>query len=227
LLREFLDPRKAPIRRRLHRSYDQSDLRHRRHHFDELVLQFKEQAQGLIDGGADYLLLETCQDTRNIKAATLGIEQAIQACGVRIPTAVSGTIEPMGTMLAGQTAEALVTSLLHLDLLYIGLNCATGPEFMTDPIRSLSELSPFRIACVPNAGLPDENGCYLETPEMLSRVLDRFIAKGWINLVGGCCGTHEGHIEHLTKLVQGKKTASPHPQSQILALRRRLPGNHG
>src|SRR6185369_16743808 len=104
--------------------------------------------------------------------------------------AVSGTIEPMGTMLAGQSIEALLASLSHLKLLYLGLNCATGPEFMTDAIRSLAKLSPFPVACVPNAGLPDENGCYLETPEMVSAVLARFMERGWLNVVGGCCGTH-------------------------------------
>ena len=95
----------------------------------------------------------------------------------------------MGTMLAGQSVEALATALENRELLYIGLNCATGPEFMTDHIRSLARLAPFRVACVPNAGLPDENGCYLESPEMVAQVLSRFVENGWINVVGGCCGT--------------------------------------
>ncbi len=182
--------------------------------FEELVSQFRQQSRALIQGGVDYLLIETCQDTRNIKAAALGAELAFEDTGKKIPLAVSGTIEAMGTMLAGQSVEALLDSLSHLDLLYIGLNCATGPEFMTDHIRSLAKLSPFPIACVPNAGLPDENGCYLETPEMVSRVLDRFISNEWINLVGGCCGTHPGHIHSLTQLVHGKTPRKPSPQSR-------------
>lgn len=173
--------------------------------FEALQENFYTQAEGLFDGGVDYFLLETSQDTRNVKAGLLALEKLSSERQVKIPVAVSGTIEPMGTMLAGQSVEAFLASLAHWDLLYIGLNCATGPEFMTDHIRSLAQLSPFRVACVPNAGLPDENGCYLETPQMVSRVLDRFIAKGWINLIGGCCGTHAGHIEALTELARGKE----------------------
>jgi len=172
--------------------------------FDELIENFYIQARALMKGGVDYFLLETCQDTRNIKAAILGIDRLVQEVtqenGHPIPIAISGTIEPMGTMLAGQSVEALLASVSHLDLLYIGLNCATGPEFMTDAIRSLAKSSPFRVACVPNAGLPDENGCYLETPEMVSKVLSRFVEQGWINLLGGCCGTHAGHIQSLAEL---------------------------
>jgi 5-methyltetrahydrofolate--homocysteine methyltransferase len=106
----------------------------------------------------------------------------------------------MGTMLAGQSVDALAISLEHRDLLYLGLNCATGPEFMTDHIRTLAELARTRVACVPNAGLPDENGRYLETPEMLARTLLRFGENGWLNLLGGCCGTHRGHIEKLAEI---------------------------
>jgi 5-methyltetrahydrofolate--homocysteine methyltransferase len=170
--------------------------------FDELVAQFAAQARGLHEGGADYFLIETCQDTRNIKAAILGVQQVNAQTGEPLPIAVSGTIEPMGTMLAGQSVEALATSLEHVELLYLGLNCATGPDFMTDHIRSLSGLARTRIACVPNAGLPDENGHYLESPEMLGRVLDRFAKEGWLNLVGGCCGTHAGHIAELARLAR-------------------------
>lgn len=185
--------------------------------FDELIENFYIQARALMKGGVDYFLLETCQDTRNIKAAILGIDRLFQEisqktnqetsqnAGHSIPIAISGTIEPMGTMLAGQSIEALLASVAHLDLLYIGLNCATGPEFMTDAIRSLAKASPFRVACVPNAGLPDENGCYLETPEMVSKVLSRFVEQGWINLLGGCCGTHAGHISSLAELASRSK----------------------
>lgn len=180
-------------------------------HFDLLVEHFYVQAKALTDAGADYLLLETCQDTRNIKAALLAMDRAFTELGYEIPVAVSGTIEPMGTMLAGQSVEALVASLAHRKLLYLGLNCATGPEFMTDHIRSMAKLSPFRVACVPNAGLPDENGCYLETPSMVAKVLDRFIDEGWINVVGGCCGTHSGHIHSLADHVAGKKPRLPKP----------------
>jgi 5-methyltetrahydrofolate--homocysteine methyltransferase len=181
--------------------------------FEKLVGNFYKQAKGLYDGGVDYFLLETCQDTRNVKAGLLGIEKLMEEAPEleRIPTAVSVTIEPMGTMLAGQSIEALVTSLDHLDLLYIGLNCATGPEFMTDHIRSLSALCGTRTACVPNAGLPDENGKYIETPEMIGRVLQRFGEAGWLNLIGGCCGTVKEHIKVLSELAPKLQPRKPTP----------------
>jgi len=177
--------------------------------FEELIQNFYQQAKGLYEGGADYFLLETCQDTRNIKAGILGIQKFLIEVKEPIPIAVSVTIEAMGTLLAGQTIDALAASLAHEDLLYLGLNCATGPEFMTDPIRTLAGFTKTLVACVPNAGLPDENGKYLETPEMIVRVIDRFIEAGWINLIGGCCGTTAPHISAMAKLAQGKTPRKP------------------
>jgi 5-methyltetrahydrofolate--homocysteine methyltransferase len=171
--------------------------------FDELIEHFSVQARGLLDGGADYLLLETCPDTRNVKAGLLAIEALARARGERIPVAVSGTIEPTGTMLAGQTAEALWVSVSHVDLLYIGLNCATGPEFMADHLRALSEVARTRVACVPNAGLPDEDGNYPESPAHLAATVGRFVDSGWLNLVGGCCGTRPEHVTALAERVRG------------------------
>ncbi len=182
--------------------------------FRQLQEHYRIQVRGLLEGGVDYLLLETCQDTRNIKAGFLGCKQAMKEVGIEVPMALSVTIEAMGTMLAGQSIESLLASVAHEDLLYLGLNCATGPEFMTDYIRSLAETSPFPVSCVPNAGLPDENGCYLETPEMVSGVLARFVDRGWVNVVGGCCGTHAGHIEALEQLVRGKAPHLPKPASR-------------
>ncbi len=176
--------------------------------FEELVHNFAVQAEGLTQGGSDYLLVETCQDTRNVKAALLGCERAFRKLGWAIPVAVSGTIEPMGTMLAGQSVESLAASLEHVELLYLGLNCATGPEFMTDHLRSLAAMSSFPVSCVPNAGLPDENGHYLESPEMLARSLRRFCEQGWLNVVGGCCGTQMGHISAIAQAVKGLKPRS-------------------
>lgn len=172
--------------------------------FAELIENFYVQAKGLIDGGADYLLIETAQDSRNIKAALLAIEKLEHERGEDYLTAVSGTIETMGTMLAGQSVDALLASVMHRDLFYIGLNCATGPDFMTDHIRTLAQYSPFRIACVPNAGLPDEDGCYLETPSMMGKVLSQFIDQGWINFVGGCCGTREDHVQSFSDIVKNR-----------------------
>jgi 5-methyltetrahydrofolate--homocysteine methyltransferase len=173
--------------------------------FDQLRQHFYEQCKALVEGGVDILLIETCQDTRNIKAALLGAQQLMEELGRRIPVMVSGTIEPMGTMLAGQTADALCASVSHVDLLSIGLNCATGPEFMTDHIRTLSEMSSTRISCYPNAGLPNEDGKYLETPQSLAAQLERFIDHGWVNIVGGCCGTTAPHIKAIAEMAEGKK----------------------
>lgn len=179
--------------------------------FDELQEQFYQQVKGLYDGGADYFLIETCNDTSNVKAALTAIDRLHEEVADPLPVAVSGTIEPMGTMLGGQGVDALLTSIAQRDLLYIGLNCATGPEFMTDHIRTLAEMAPFPVACVPNAGLPDENGQYLETPELLGNVISRFIEKGWLNVLGGCCGTHSGHVHRLREIADKAKPRAPHP----------------
>ena len=168
--------------------------------FQQLIDSFREQGRAMIAGGADYLLIETCQDTRNIKAGLIGVRELSEELGRRIPVAVSGTIEPMGTMLAGQPAEALAISVSHHDLLYVGLNCATGPAFMTDHVRALSELALTGVGCAPNAGLPDEDGNYLETPEMLRAAMARFLGNGWLNVIGGCCGTMPAHIRALSAL---------------------------
>src|SRR2546423_3051433 len=137
-----------------------------------------------------------------IRAGVLGISRFRETLPAeeRVPVAVSGTIEAMGTMLAGQSVDALAISLEHRELLYLGLNCAAGREFMTDHIRPLAQLARTRVAGVPNAGLPDEKGRYLETPEMLARTLSRFGENGWLNLLGGCCGTHLGHIARLAEI---------------------------
>jgi 5-methyltetrahydrofolate--homocysteine methyltransferase len=177
--------------------------------FDDLANAYREQAAGLVEGGVDLLLLETTQDTLNAKAGLEGIDQANRELGCEIPVAVQGTIEAMGTLLAGQDAEAFYTSLAHRDLLWIGFNCATGPEFMTDHIRTLAGLSRFPVACVPNAGLPDEEGRYNETPQRLAATLSRFVEAGWLNLVGGCCGTGPEHIRLLAQLASGKATRKP------------------
>jgi len=173
--------------------------------FPELRDQYYAQAQALVEGGADFLLVETCQDTRNVKAALLAIDRLGAELGRRIPIMVSGTIEPMGSMLAGQTADAFCASIMHASLLAIGLNCATGPEFMTDHLRTISEMTPTRVSCHPNAGLPNEEGKYLETPDSLAAALERFLDNGWLNIVGGCCGTTDAHIQAIAQMAERKR----------------------
>jgi 5-methyltetrahydrofolate--homocysteine methyltransferase len=162
--------------------------------FDELTAAYEEQVRGLLDGGVDLLLLETSQDLLNVKAAYTGIQQAFKQKGNEVPLMISATIEPMGTTLAGQTIEAFYISIEHMNPIAVGLNCATGPEFMQDHLRSLANLSASAVSCYPNAGLPDEEGLYHETPETLAQKLAGFAQEGWLNIVGGCCGTTPEHI---------------------------------
>ena len=185
--------------------------------FEELANDYHIQASGLIEGGVDVLLLETSQDTLNVKAGLEGIDRAFAELGIQVPVAVQGTIEPMGTLLAGQDAEAFYTSLAHRDLLWIGINCATGANFMTDHIRTLSSLSKFPVACLPNAGMPDEDGNYNETPENMAETVGRFAESGWVNIVGGCCGTVSEHIKLLSEMANGKTVRSVNeiPDSRV------------
>src|SRR6266478_5173602 len=173
--------------------------------FEELREAYYIQAKGLLEGGVDFLLIETSQDTRNIKAALLAIQSLSKETGAQVPFIISVTIEPMGSMLAGQTIEAMWASLRFAKPLAFGMNCATGPEFMTDHIRTLSQLTGEFVSCYPNAGLPDEEGKYLETPTSLAAQLEKFVDHGWLNLVGGCCGTTEQHIRALAQMAEGKK----------------------
>src|SRR6266536_1932304 len=179
--------------------------------FDQVREGYYHQARALIEGGVDALLLETAQDTLNLKAAAIGVKRALAEAGLDLPLVVSGTIEPMGSMLAGQGVDALYASLEHLRLFAIGLNCATGPEFMTDHLRTLSDIATCFVTVYPNAGLPDEHGHYEETAESLAMKMRRFVDQGWVNLVGGCCGTTPAHIRALARLVEGRPPRRPAP----------------
>ncbi|MCP4902321.1 MAG: methionine synthase, partial [bacterium] len=173
--------------------------------FQDLIQIYYGQVAGLVAGGVDLLMIETCQDTRNAKAALIAADRALLEADFSCPIIVSGTIEPMGTMLAGQTAEAFVASVAHRDLLAVGLNCASGPEFMTDHIRTVHEMARCAVACYPNAGLPNEDGAYDETPASLASAMERFVDNGWVNIVGGCCGSDQHHVAALAAMVEGKK----------------------
>ena len=187
--------------------------------FDGLVDTYRLQSLGLILGGADYLLLETQQDTLNIKAALQGVGQAMQEAGRRLPLAVSVTIEMNGTMLAGQNIEALYYTLSGQDILYLGLNCATGPDLMTDHLRTLSEVCHLPVACIPNAGLPNTEGKYDQTPDDFRSAFRRFALEGFVNLVGGCCGSTPAHIKTLAELAKEfpPRHPAPHPTRAALA----------
>jgi 5-methyltetrahydrofolate--homocysteine methyltransferase len=177
--------------------------------FDEVRSAYTDQTVALLEGGVDVLYLETQQDTLNVKASLLGIDDAFARAGRSAPVVLSVSIETMGTMLAGQSIEALYVSMAHRDLFAIGMNCATGPDFMTDHLRTLAEISHFPISVFPNAGLPDEEGHYNELPEMLARKVERFCAAGWVNIIGGCCGTTGEHIRMLAEVAARHRPRQP------------------
>lgn len=165
--------------------------------FDALTDTYEQQALALLEGGVDALLLETAQDMLNVKAGGIGIRRAFSLAKREVPVMISGTIEPMGTTLAGQNIEAFYLSIEHVKPLSVGLNCATGPEFMRDHLRTLAELATSYVSCYPNAGLPDEDGHYHETPQGLAKKMADFAQQGWLNIAGGCCGTTPDHIRAL------------------------------
>ncbi len=177
--------------------------------FDEVFAVYKDYALGLLEGGVDLLLLETVQDTLNLKAAYLGVKEALKELDRAAPIALSVTIEMGGTMLAGQNIEALYHTVANFDLFSIGLNCATGPAMMSDHLRTLANLSRFPVSVWPNAGLPDHDGNYSEGPDVFRKVIGRFAAEGFLNLAGGCCGTTAAHIKALREVTTGVKPRVP------------------
>lgn len=184
--------------------------------FDRLRADFALQARGLMDGGADLLLLETCQDVLQIKAGLQGLEEAMAAGGRRLPVMVSVTMETTGTMLVGADPAAVVTILEPFPIDVLGLNCATGPDLMKPHVRYFSEQSPFVISCIPNAGLPENVGGvahYRLTPMEMRMALHHFVEDLGVQIIGGCCGTTPAHIEALVQHCQQLRPA-PRPVRQ-------------
>ncbi len=169
--------------------------------YDELVDAYKEQTKGLIDGGADVLLVETVFDTLNAKAALFAIQTVYEEMGVVLPIMVSGTItDASGRTLTGQTTEAFHISMQHAPLLSIGLNCALGAKDMKPYLTVLAKESHFGVSAHPNAGLPNEFGEYDETPEMMGEQIRDFLNNNLLNIVGGCCGTSPAHIKAIADI---------------------------
>ncbi len=190
----------GPTNRTLSLSPKVSDPGYRAVTFDEVVDAYTEQVRGLIDGGVDLLLVETIFDTLNAKAALFAIQTVFGEKNISIPIMVSGTItDASGRTLSGQTVEAFLNSVSHVDLLSIGLNCALGAKEMRPYLEELSEKAPFFISCYPNAGLPNQFGEYDETPEQMCVQVDDFLKSGFVNIVGGCCGTTPEHIRHIAE----------------------------
>ncbi len=181
--------------------------------FDELRIAYREATDGLIDGGADVIMVETVFDTLNAKAALFAIEEAFEARGARLPTMVSGTItDASGRTLSGQTAEAFWYSVRHAQPLAIGLNCALGAKDLRAHVDMLAQVADAFVSTHPNAGLPNAFGGYDESPEDMAAVLGEFAAAGLLNLVGGCCGTSPAHIAAIADAVR------PHAPRRLLQL---------
>ncbi len=196
----------GPMSKTLTISRDVNDPAKREVTFDQVKNAYREQVEALVEGGVDVLLVETIFDTLNAKAALFAISEFFEMSGHRLPVMISGTITDLsGRTLTGQTVEAFLISLLHAEPLSIGLNCALGPKEMRPYIEELAHLAPCYVSCYPNAGLPDplsETG-FPETPETLAPQLREWAENGWLNIVGGCCGTTPPHIKAIADAVHG------------------------
>nr|HRJ71406.1 methionine synthase [Terrimicrobiaceae bacterium] len=198
----------GPLNRTLSISRDVNDPGARDVNWEQVVTAYREQIENLVAGGVDILLVETIFDTLNAKAALFAIGEYFEATGKRLPVMVSGTITDLsGRTLTGQTVEAFLNSVSHFPLLSIGLNCALGPKEMRPYVEELAAKAPFFVSTYPNAGLPDPLSPtgFPETPESLAPQLRDWAEQGWLNIIGGCCGTTPDHIAEIAKAVRGFK----------------------
>lgn len=192
----------GPTNRTASISPDVNDPGYRAITFQELVEAYQEQAKGLIDGGVDMLLVETVFDTLNAKAALFAVNSLLEEKGMDLPIMVSGTItDASGRTLSGQTTEAFWISVMHGELFSVGLNCALGAKDLKPYIRELDKHATCFVSAHPNAGLPNEFGEYDQTPEEMAAELEPFVKSGYINILGGCCGTTPDHIRSIADMV--------------------------
>lgn len=185
----------GPTNRTASISPDVNDPGFRAVTFDQLREAYAQQAEALLDGGVDMLLVETVFDTLNAKAALFAIQEVFDQRGEEVPVMVSGTItDASGRTLSGQTTEAFLISVEHIDLLSVGLNCALGAAQLRPYLKTLADKAPFAVSAHPNAGLPNEFGAYDQTPAEMAEAIEDFLKHGYLNIVGGCCGTTPDHI---------------------------------
>ena len=212
----------GPMNRTLSLSPDVNRPDYRAVTWDQVVAAYSEQARALLNGGVDTLLVETIFDTLNAKAALFAIEELFDELGRRIPVMISVTItDASGRTLSGQTVEAFYASIAHAKPFSVGINCALGGRAMRPYIEELSRVAACYVTCYPNAGLPNAFGGYDETPADMAAVLGDFAANGWVNLVGGCCGSTPDHIAAIAKAVQGmppRQPAVPEPALRLSGL---------
>ncbi len=174
--------------------------------FDQLRIAYKQQAEALIDGGVDFLLVETIFDTLNAKAALFAIEEVKEERNSAIPVMVSGTItDASGRTLSGQTAEAFLISIAHIPLLSVGFNCALGAKQLAPHLEVIAHRTELAVSAYPNAGLPNAFGAYDESPSQMAEQIEEYLDKGLINIIGGCCGTTPDHIRAIAQLVTNYK----------------------
>lgn len=206
----------GPTNRTLSLSPNVNDPAFRAITFDELVDAYAEQVKGLIDGGADILLIETIFDTLNAKAALFAIQNYCKSIDKKMPVMVSGTItDASGRTLSGQTTEAFLNSVSHVDLLSVGLNCALGAKDMRPYLEELATKAPFFVSAYPNAGLPNQFGEYDQDAHEMGHQIEDFLKAGFLNIVGGCCGTTPAHIKRIAELA---KTSAPRKKPEPDAL---------
>ncbi len=197
----------GPSNRTASISPDVNDPGYRNISFDELVSTYQEATSALIEGGVDFIMVETIFDTLNAKAAIFGILKSFESAGLKLPVMISGTItDASGRTLSGQTTEAFWQSVRHADPFMVGLNCALGAADLRQYIAELSRVAETGVSAHPNAGLPNEFGEYDETPEQMAEIMGEFAESGIVNMVGGCCGTRPEHIAALYEVIQGKAT---------------------
>lgn len=191
----------GPTNKTLSLSPDVNDPGYRAVSFDEVKAAYREQVEGLLDGGVDLILIETVFDTLNAKAALFAVEEVLEARNIRLPLMVSGTItDASGRTLSGQTLEAFLNSVSHIDLLSIGLNCSLGATELRPYVKELSQKAPFFVSAHPNAGLPNQFGQYDETPEIMAGHIKDYLDHSFVNIIGGCCGTTPGHIHAFAEI---------------------------
>lgn len=209
----------GPTNKTASMSPDVNDPGYRAVSFDGLKSAYTEQVKGLVEGGADLLLVETIFDTLNAKAALMGIEEYLAGSGKKIPVLVSGTItDASGRTLSGQTLEAFMRSLEHVELLAMGLNCSLGAKEIRPYLQEMSEKSPLFVSVHPNAGLPNQFGEYEQTPEQMAGYMHDFLNNRFVNILGGCCGTTPEHIRAFAGLLEHAVPRIPPPPEPGLKL---------
>ena len=211
----------GPTNKQLSIAGNVADPGHRDVTFDQMVATYREQIEALIEGGVDMLLAETAFDTLVLKSCLYAIEQVFSDTGVRLPVMASFTVFEGGRTLSAQTVEACWTSLSHVDLMSVGINCALGAEKLRTHVADLSRITPRMVSCYPNAGLPNALGGFDETPESMAKLLGEFAREGWLNIVGGCCGTTPAHIRAIAAAVgqhPPRKPAAPPRRSRYSGL---------